>query len=381
MTALHWAAMNGDAELAERARSTRAPTSRPRRAWAAIRRSTWPRDRVTTAGVRALLEAGSRRGRARPARARRRSTWRRRPGARDDRGAPRRTAPTWTRAKGRHEQTPLMFAAAHNRLDAVKTLLARGATLLETTGGRLRRASPSEDIPTAGRSAEVLQSEERRPGAVVRDGRRGRGAGSPAQTVRRPPAGTRQEPRRARPDGGDAEAKAASERSRAARRPIAEDGAGKRRRRRPPNGRRTRPGKAPRRRAEPLGYADLVGTAGRPDARCTTRRATATWRRRRLLLDAGADVNQLSAGDHTSPLLMATINGHYDLAMYAPRARGPIPNLASDAGATPLFATLNNRWAPKAALPAADRVQAAADDLPGPHEGAARRGRRPRTSG
>src|SRR5205807_8881494 len=32
------------------------------------------------------------------------------------------------------------------------------------------------------------------------------------------------------------------------------------------------------------------------------------------LLAAGADVNQVSAGDKTSPLLMAIINGHFDLA-------------------------------------------------------------------
>ena len=33
------------------------------------------------------------------------------------------------------------------------------------------------------------------------------------------------------------------------------------------------------------------------------------------LLDAGADIDQLSGGDHSSPLLIATINGHFDLAM------------------------------------------------------------------
>ena len=41
------------------------------------------------------------------------------------------------------------------------------------------------------------------------------------------------------------------------------------------------------------------------------------------LLDAGADLNQVSAGDHTSPLLMATINGHYDLARDAAARAAP----------------------------------------------------------
>src|SRR6185503_6145160 len=35
----------------------------------------------------------------------------------------------------------------------------------------------------------------------------------------------------------------------------------------------------------------------------------------KVLLDAGADVNQVSAGDRTSPLLISTINGHFDLAL------------------------------------------------------------------
>ena len=34
------------------------------------------------------------------------------------------------------------------------------------------------------------------------------------------------------------------------------------------------------------------------------------------LIEAGADIGQVSAGDHTSPLLMAVINGHFDIAMY-----------------------------------------------------------------
>ena len=68
------------------------------------------------------------------------------------------------------------------------------------------------------------------------------------------------------------------------------------------------------------------------------------------LLDGGADINQVSLGDHTSPLLMATINGHYDLAMVLIR-RGANPNLYSDAGAGPLFGVLNKEWAPSTRTP------------------------------
>ena len=68
------------------------------------------------------------------------------------------------------------------------------------------------------------------------------------------------------------------------------------------------------------------------------------------LLDAGAKINQVSAGDHTSPLLMATINGQFDLAKKL-LERGADPKLASDAGATPLYATINVQWAAKSLYP------------------------------
>lgn len=68
------------------------------------------------------------------------------------------------------------------------------------------------------------------------------------------------------------------------------------------------------------------------------------------LLEAGADVNLVSAGDRTSPLMMAVINGHFDLARQL-LDRGANPNLASVNGATPLYGVLNVEWAPKALYP------------------------------
>lgn len=64
------------------------------------------------------------------------------------------------------------------------------------------------------------------------------------------------------------------------------------------------------------------------------------------LLEGGADINQVSAGDHTSPLLMASVNGQFDLAMMLVQL-GADPNAASSAGTTPLFATLERNWAPR----------------------------------
>ncbi len=62
------------------------------------------------------------------------------------------------------------------------------------------------------------------------------------------------------------------------------------------------------------------------------------------LVDAGLDVNVRTAGDRSTPMTVALINGHYDLALTL-LARGADPNLANEDGVTPLFATLNNEWA------------------------------------
>jgi len=69
-----------------------------------------------------------------------------------------------------------------------------------------------------------------------------------------------------------------------------------------------------------------------------------------VLLEGGAELDQRSAGDGTTPLLMAAINGHFDLAMEFLR-RGANVHLASDAGNTPLYATINTYWIPKSRHP------------------------------
>ncbi|MDG2271721.1 MAG: ankyrin repeat domain-containing protein [Halioglobus sp.] len=69
------------------------------------------------------------------------------------------------------------------------------------------------------------------------------------------------------------------------------------------------------------------------------------------LLKGGADVNQVSGADATSPLLIAALNGQFDVAMLLIE-HGADPNLAAKTdGAGPLFATLQTQWAPKSNFP------------------------------
>ena len=103
-----------------------------------------------------------------------------------------------------------------------------------------------------------------------------------------------------------------------------------------------RPDEEPR----PMSYAQMVGAWGGLTPLLHAIRqghveATLT------LLEAGAEINQVSEGDQTSPLLMASVNGQFDLALTL-LERGADPNLASQAGTTPLFAVLERQWAPRA---------------------------------
>lgn len=70
----------------------------------------------------------------------------------------------------------------------------------------------------------------------------------------------------------------------------------------------------------------------------------------RALAEGGVNLNAPSPGDRATPLLVALINGHLDLAAYLVD-KGADTNLASDAGVSPLYATLNVQWAPIAAYP------------------------------
>ncbi|MEE2669221.1 MAG: ankyrin repeat domain-containing protein [Gemmatimonadota bacterium] len=97
---------------------------------------------------------------------------------------------------------------------------------------------------------------------------------------------------------------------------------------------------------KPLSYAQLVGSWGGLTALLHAVRQGHTAAAL-ALIEGGADINQPSGGDQTQPLLMATINGQFDLALTL-LERGADPNGTSLAGTTPLFAALERQWAPRA---------------------------------
>jgi len=68
------------------------------------------------------------------------------------------------------------------------------------------------------------------------------------------------------------------------------------------------------------------------------------------LLDAGVPVNQRKGGDQASALLVATVNGQFDLAAML-LDRGADPNLLAENGVCPLYAAINLMWAPRAGYP------------------------------
>jgi len=63
------------------------------------------------------------------------------------------------------------------------------------------------------------------------------------------------------------------------------------------------------------------------------------------LVESGADVDQISAGDKSNPLIIAIANGHYGVAKYL-ADHGADPNIVNIDGLSPLWATMNMRYAP-----------------------------------
>ena len=204
------------------------------------------------------------------------------------------------------QQTALMFAAANTRIDVMKALIAAGANVKASSKvvNLAQLTSPEEEFFRQ----QFQQQQQGQPGgaAAAAGGGPARPAGAPAQGAA-PPAGGGGGGRRGDPFAG----KAGVDRN--------------------------------------FRYNELVGWQGGMTPLLFAVRQ-GSMEAVQVLLDAGADLNQVSGGDKTSPLVLAIANGHFDIALHL-LAKGANPNLASDNGVAPLYAVLNVQWAPKALYP------------------------------
>jgi uncharacterized protein len=200
-------------------------------------------------------------------------------------------------------QTPLMFAAASNRVEAMKALIKAGSQIAATS-----KVNNVGNL--SGPEQEFLSASS---GSGNQAG--GNGTGRNGQVVA---SGTGQAPPTAQGQGGG--------------------GGGGR------GGFGGKPGIE-----RPYFYNELIGYQGGHTALILAARSGYTDAVK-TLVSAGADVNQISKGDRTSPMLIAAINGHFDLAKWL-LDQGADPNAASENGVTPLYAALNVTWAPRALYP------------------------------
>ncbi|BAH37161.1 MAG TPA: ankyrin repeat domain-containing protein [Gemmatimonas aurantiaca] len=74
------------------------------------------------------------------------------------------------------------------------------------------------------------------------------------------------------------------------------------------------------------------------------------------LIESGANINEVAVSDSVTPLLMATINGQFDLAM-AMVKKGANVRIESIHGLTPLYATINVMWHPRSRYPQPQAIQ------------------------
>ena len=248
-------------------------------------------------------------------------------------------------------QTPLVFAASVGRADVIRMLLKAGADAsISTTAINLQEYAAADQAAARKRNAVLVSFEPERhkndtlapaapagaaggaPPGIIAGGGGGGGGGNPGA------------PRGPQPKGPftPAQIQAAIDSGRAVyaqagatRGPVREE--------------------VDTINGGVAGFANAVGGVGGLSAlhhavRQGNHDAVVA------LLDGGANINQLSLTDKTSPLLMATINGHFDIAMTLVK-RGADVNLLSNAGAGPLYATINTQWRPRSRFPQPHAVE------------------------
>jgi uncharacterized protein len=209
-------------------------------------------------------------------------------------------------------QTPLIFAAADNRVDAVRALLAAGADAGITTKTIDLAAQAALDRAARERQKKVLDSFKTEGPAKPLSASQEQAAVQANRDLFRSgkiPPPEKKEPGAA--NAGEA-GQPASFNPEEINPPVATKG----------------------------GLTALLHAARQGHIEAAT-----------ALLDGGAKIDQVGAGDATSPLLMAVVNGQFDMAMFLIK-RGANPNIAGTGnGATPLWAVINTQWQPRTRFP------------------------------
>lgn len=210
-------------------------------------------------------------------------------------------------------QTPLMFAASMNRVDAIKALLRHGA-----------------DPSIASKSVDVAQASALDRAALQRQ-----------QRVIEGFVGKNSE-QRPTPSQMQAAIEAARELFRSGKIP-------------PPDPRDAAAEVQPRNfnpeEINPPVPAKGGMTALLHAARQGHREAVAA------LIDGGADINQIGAGDGVTPLLMAIINGEFDTAVLLIERGADVNIGAKNNGVTPLWAAVNAPWQPRTRFPQPQQME------------------------
>jgi len=202
-------------------------------------------------------------------------------------------------------QTPLIFAAGLNRVDAIKALLARGADASISTKVIDIPKFNALDRAAADRQRKVIE------GFVGKDSE---AKASPSQV--------------------QAAIQAGREIMRSGKIPPPDPNA-------PPN---------PRANFNPEEINPPVATKGGMTALLHAARQ-GYIEAAEALLDGGAKIDQQNAGDGTTPLLTAIINGQFDTAMMLVK-RGANTNIAAkNNGVSPLWAAANTPWQPRTRFP------------------------------
>jgi ankyrin repeat protein len=188
-------------------------------------------------------------------------------------------------------QTALAFAAAFDRPEAIRALADAGADI--------NKASKQIEPPPP----------RNRPGQNFTFGQ-GRGRGGQAGQAGR---------------GGRGRGQAAQAQEEAAKKPDEEEKSDEAKKDEKPE-LSTEKGRNPKGKLTPLMYASRDGA----------------YEAVRALVDLGADLDSVN-GDNSTALLLSTINGNLDIAEYLVESGADV-TIASDDGATPLYGALRIQW-------------------------------------